>query len=38
MHLRNSLPRDIIEENSLARVKKGLDVYMNGNNIGSYTN
>lgn len=38
MHLWNSLLQDIIEGNSLARFKKGLDIYMNGNNIGSYTN
>ena len=38
IYLWNSLPQDIIEANSLARFKKGLDIYMNRNNIGSYTN
>lgn len=38
IYLWNSLPQGIIEVNSLARFKEGLDIYMNRNNIGSCTN
>lgn len=37
-YLWNSVPRDIVEANSLARFEKGLDIYMNRNDIGSYSN